>query len=145
MIPTILVSVAYVAAQMLADVASLRVVMFAGMSMDAGTLVYPLTFTLRDMVHKVAGVKATRVLTLAAAGINVVMAGLFWLVSVMEPDMSGRHEVKFIDNDYFNYQHDIHLQAVSELKPKYATVRDAMTHAQCNAAEIEYYSLEQLS
>lgn len=95
MIPTILVSVAYVAAQMLADVASLRVVMFAGMSMDAGTLVYPLTFTLRDMVHKVAGVKATRVLILAAAGINVVMAGLFWLVSVMKPDMSVGLQAEF--------------------------------------------------
>jgi len=95
MIPTILVSVAYVAAQMLADVASLRVVMFAGMSMDAGTLVYPLTFTLRDMVHKVAGVKATRVLILAAAGINVVMAGLFWLVSIMKPDMSVGLQAEF--------------------------------------------------
>ena len=95
MIPTILVSVAYVAAQMLADVASLRIVMFAGMSMDAGTLVYPLTFTLRDMVHKVAGVKATRVLILAAAGINVVMAGLFWLVSVMKPDMSVGLQAEF--------------------------------------------------
>lgn len=95
MISTILVSVAYVAAQMLADVASLRVVMFAGMSMDAGTLVYPLTFTLRDMVHKVAGVKATRVLILAAAGINVVMAGLFWLVSVMKPDMSVGPQAEF--------------------------------------------------
>ena len=95
MIPTILVSVAYVAAQMLADVASLRIVMFAGMSMDAGTLVYPLTFTLRDMVHKVAGVKATRVLILAAAGINVVMAGLFWLVSIMKPDMSVGLQAEF--------------------------------------------------
>lgn len=95
MISTILVSVAYVAAQMLADVASLRIVMFAGMSMDAGTLVYPLTFTLRDMVHKVAGVKATRVLILAAAGINVVMAGLFWLVSIMKPDMSVGLQAEF--------------------------------------------------
>lgn len=95
MISTILVSVAYVAAQMLADVASLRIVVFAGMSMDAGTLVYPLTFTLRDMVHKVAGVKATRVLILAAAVINVVMAGLFWLVSVMKPDMNVGLQAEF--------------------------------------------------
>lgn len=95
MISTILVSVAYVAAQMLADVASLRIVMFAGMSIDAGTLVYPLTFTLRDMVHKVAGVKVTRVLILAAAGINIVMAGLFWLVSIMKPDMSVGLQAEF--------------------------------------------------
>jgi len=95
MISTILVSVAYVAAQMLADVASLRIVMFAGMSMDAGTLVYPLTFTLRDMVHKVAGVKATRALIIAAAGINVIMSGLFWLVSTMKPDMSVGLQAEF--------------------------------------------------
>jgi queuosine precursor transporter len=95
MIPTILVSVAYVAAQMLADVASLRIVMFAGMSMDAGTLVYPLTFTLRDMVHKVAGVKVTRILILAAAVINVIMAGMFWLVSAMKPDMSVGLQAEF--------------------------------------------------
>lgn len=91
----VLVSVAYVAAQMLADVTSLRIVTFAGMSMDAGTLVYPLTFTLRDMVHKVAGVKVTRLLILAAAGINIVMAGLFWLVSVMKPDMSVGLQAEF--------------------------------------------------
>lgn len=95
MISTILVSVAYVAAQMLADVASLRIVMFAGMSMDAGTLVYPLTFTLRDMVHKVAGVKATRALILAAAVINIFMAGLFWLVSTMKPDMTVGLQAEF--------------------------------------------------
>ena len=32
----------------------------AGFSMDAGTLVYPFTFTLRDLVHKTVGAKAAR-------------------------------------------------------------------------------------
>jgi hypothetical protein len=81
MIATILVSSAYIAAQMLADITSLKIVPFLGMSMDAGTLVYPLTFTLRDLVHKVAGKRGARVLILAAGAINLLMAGLFWLVS----------------------------------------------------------------
>lgn len=82
------VSSCYLAAQMLSDIASLRIVTIAGLSMDAGTLVYPLTFTLRDLVHKAAGAKAARALILTAAAVNVFMAGLFWLVSVMRPDSS---------------------------------------------------------
>ncbi len=81
MIAPIVVSAAYVAAQMLADVGSLRIVLLAGLSIDAGTYVYPLTFTLRDLVHKTAGIAAARVLILAAAVINLVMAGFFWLVA----------------------------------------------------------------
>jgi uncharacterized integral membrane protein (TIGR00697 family) len=86
MISTILVSSAYIAAQMLADITSLKIVPFLGMSMDAGTLIYPLTFTLRDLVHKVAGKRGARVLILAAAVINLLMAGLFWLVSRLPYD-----------------------------------------------------------
>jgi len=84
----IIVAAAYIAAQMMSDIASLRIVLIAGFSIDAGTFVYPLTFTLRDLVHKVAGIKAARVLIVTAAVINLLMAGLFWLASIMPPDMS---------------------------------------------------------
>jgi len=84
----LLVSVLYVAAQMMSDIASLRIVMIAGYSIDAGTFIYPLTFTLRDMVHKVAGIKAARMLILAAAGINLFMALIFRVVALMPPDLS---------------------------------------------------------
>jgi uncharacterized integral membrane protein (TIGR00697 family) len=83
----ILVAVGYVAAQMLADVASLKIVFIAGFSMDAGTLVYPFTFTLRDMVHKVAGIRVARLLIFAAATVNLLMAGLFRLVAWLPADM----------------------------------------------------------
>ena len=83
----ILVSVLYVAAQMMADIGSLRIVMVAGFSIDAGTFIYPLTFTLRDMVHKVAGIKIARMLILAAAAINLVMALFFKVVAILPPDL----------------------------------------------------------
>ena len=86
MIPAILVSAAYVAAQMLADIMSLKIVLFAGFSMDAGTLVYPITFTLRDLVHKVAGRRGARAIIIAAAVINLGMAGLFWITSLLPYD-----------------------------------------------------------
>ncbi len=84
----LLVVSSYIAAQMMADIASLKIVLLFGYSMDAGTLVYPLTFTLRDMLQKIAGRKAARVVIFMAAGINVFMAGLFWLVSILPADTS---------------------------------------------------------
>jgi hypothetical protein len=92
---SILVSVLYVAAQMLSDIGSLRIVFIAGFSIDAGTFIYPLTFTLRDMVHKVAGIKASRYLILAAAGINIIMALFFWWVSLLPPDLSIGPQLEF--------------------------------------------------
>jgi uncharacterized integral membrane protein (TIGR00697 family) len=90
-----IVSAAYIAFQMMADIASLRIVMLAGFSIDAGTFVYPFTFTLRDLVHKTAGIKAARTLIVAAAVLNLVMAGLFWLTSVLPPDMSVGSQEEF--------------------------------------------------
>jgi uncharacterized integral membrane protein (TIGR00697 family) len=87
MVPATIVIAAYVAFQMMADIASLRIVMIAGFSIDAGTFVYPFTFTLRDLVHKTAGIKAARVLIITTAALNLVMAGLFWLTSILPPDM----------------------------------------------------------
>jgi len=88
MVPGIIVSAAYIGFQMMADIASLRIVMVAGFSIDAGTFVYPFTFTLRDLVHKTAGIRAARALIITAAVINLVMAGLFWLTSILPPDLS---------------------------------------------------------
>ena len=82
----LIVGGAYVAAQMMADVASLRIVEIGGQTVDAGTLIYPFTFTLRDLIHKIAGKSAARTLIFLAAGINVFMAGFFWLVARLPPD-----------------------------------------------------------
>jgi uncharacterized integral membrane protein (TIGR00697 family) len=88
---------AYVAAQMMADIASLKIITVFGRAVDAGTLVYPFTFTLRDMVHKLAGKQVARALILAAAAINIVMAGLFWMVSQWNGDPSAGEQLAFGD------------------------------------------------
>ncbi len=54
------------------------------------------------------------------------------------------HQVAFVDNDYFNYDHEKHLSAVKSLRPKYATVMDIMTSAQCAKDEVAWHSLEQI-
>lgn len=82
----VVVCVLYVSAQIFADITSLRILFIAGLSIDGGTLIYPFTFTLRDMVHKVAGASVARTLIILAAIINLLMAGLFWLVSILPAD-----------------------------------------------------------
>jgi len=64
----------YIAAQLLSDIASLKITLVAGFSMDAGTFIYPLTFTIRDLVHKRLGKQVARSAILLAAGINLFMA-----------------------------------------------------------------------
>ncbi len=77
---------AYIAAQMLSDILSLKIAWVAGFSVDAGTFIYPFTFTLRDLVHKVLGRGAARTVIVAAGVINLVMAGMFALAAWLPPD-----------------------------------------------------------
>jgi len=84
----IIVAGCYLAAQILSDICSLRIITVIHLSMDAGTIIYPLTFTLRDLVHKTAGLRAARVMIVLAAFVNLFMAGLFWLVARLPADVS---------------------------------------------------------
>jgi uncharacterized integral membrane protein (TIGR00697 family) len=65
---------AYVGAQVIADVTSLKIGHVAGRAVDMGTFIYPITFTLRDVVHKTLGKRAARTLVVTAAVVNVFMA-----------------------------------------------------------------------
>ncbi len=91
----VLVVAAYVAAQMLSDVLSLKIALVAGFSIDVGTFVYPFTFTLRDLVHKLLGRAAARVDIVAAAVINLLMAGLFAFAAWLPPDSTWELQREF--------------------------------------------------
>jgi uncharacterized integral membrane protein (TIGR00697 family) len=87
-IPTdgIVVISLYVAAQLLSDIASLKITLIAGFSVDAGTFVYPLTFTIRDLVHKRLGRSVARTIIVLAAGINLFMAFFFHFTAWLPQD-----------------------------------------------------------
>jgi uncharacterized integral membrane protein (TIGR00697 family) len=96
--PSVVIAVlaaAYVAAQMMADIASLKIIVVFGRAVDGGTLVYPFTFTLRDMVHKLAGKQVARVLIVTAAAINLAMALLFWVVAEWTGDPGAGEQLAF--------------------------------------------------
>lgn len=84
-IPRIAVVVvgAYIAAQMIADIASLKIGLVAGLAVDMGTFIYPITFTLRDVVHKVIGKRGAQTIIVTAAAVNLFMAlYLMWAARV---------------------------------------------------------------
>jgi uncharacterized integral membrane protein (TIGR00697 family) len=89
-IPTagIVVISLYIAAQLLSDIASLKITLIAGFSMDAGTFIYPLTFTIRDLIHKRLGKQVARQVIILAAGINLFMALFFQFTSWLPQDPS---------------------------------------------------------
>jgi len=76
----------YIAAQLLSDIASLKITLIAGFSMDAGTFIYPVTFTVRDLVHKRLGISAARSVIILAALINLFMAVFFHFVARLPQD-----------------------------------------------------------
>ena len=76
----------YIAAQLLSDIASLKITLIAGFSMDAGTFIYPVTFTIRDLVHKRLGISAARSVIILAAVINLFMAVFFHFVARLPQD-----------------------------------------------------------
>ena len=82
----IIVIAVYVAAQILSDIGSLKIAMVAGFSIDAGTFIYSITFTIRDLVHKRLGKQAARTVILLAAGINLFMALYFQLIARLPQD-----------------------------------------------------------
>ncbi|HEX5365919.1 MAG TPA: queuosine precursor transporter [Acidimicrobiales bacterium] len=79
---------AYVGAQVVANVASVKIGSVLGRAVDMGTFVYPVTFTLRDVVHKALGRRLARTVVVTAAGVNLFLAAyLQWAVRV-RPDAS---------------------------------------------------------
>lgn len=94
----VVVVAAYIAAQIVADIASLKVGVVAGRAVDMGTFVYPVTFTLRDLVHKTLGKRNAQVLIIAAAVINLGMVlYLMWAAAVpSDPDSFGGAEFSAI-------------------------------------------------
>lgn len=82
----VLWTVLYVSLVVFSNLGSLRVILLAGLSMDAGTLLYPFSFTLRDVMHKKCGAEVARFAIILAAVVNLLMFAFVALVGVLPPD-----------------------------------------------------------
>ena len=90
----VVIVAAYIAAQMVADIASLKIGVVAGLAVDMGTFIYPVTFTLRDLAHKSLGKRNAQLLIVVAAVINLAMVlYLMWSAAVpSDPNSFGGAE-----------------------------------------------------
>ena len=82
----VVIIAAYIAAQMLSDIASLKIGIVFGLAVDMGTFIYPITFTLRDLVHKTLGKRNAQVIVITAGVINLFMAAYLMWISKIEGD-----------------------------------------------------------
>jgi uncharacterized integral membrane protein (TIGR00697 family) len=76
----------YLGAQLLANIGSLKITRIIGFSIDAGTLIYPITFTIRDLIHKGLGKKSSQRVIWCSGGLNLLLAAYLALVSILPPD-----------------------------------------------------------
>lgn len=78
----------FVAATMAANIMSLRMIAPLGIVMDAGALLYPVTFVVRDMLHRRCGLGAANRAVTVSVVCNICMFALFWLASALPADMT---------------------------------------------------------
>lgn len=67
----------YLLAQIIADVTAFKMIELFGLAIPAGSMIYALSFTNRDLAHKQIGYKGTITLIWAAGIINILMAAYF--------------------------------------------------------------------
>jgi len=83
----------YIFCQALADVAATKIVQIGNVTMPAGTFVFAITFTLRDMLHKRLGREWARAAIVMAGVLNLIMAGyLYWMSRLPAPPFYGLAE-----------------------------------------------------
>lgn len=75
----------YIALQLAADIAAVKMTEIWGFVIPAGTFVFALTFTLRDLLHERIGIKATVAVVWAAAMANVILSAYVWFATLLPP------------------------------------------------------------
>ena len=92
---SIIIIGAYIACQMISNIASVKIANVLNLAVDGGTFLYPLAFTIRDMSHKTIGKKNTQKLILVSAIINIFTPIYFYIISNIPADSSWQFDEAF--------------------------------------------------
>lgn len=76
----------YVSLQLLANISSIKVGYVLSYAVDMGVFLYPLTFTLRDVVHRICGKVIAQKCIVGAVVINLFMAFYLWFIGLFPAD-----------------------------------------------------------
>ena len=83
-----LLSAGFVTLILLSNIASTKVVSVLGWAFDAGTIMYPITFALKDLIQKRYGRSAARKVIRTSYGLMAFAFLVFWVVGLMPSDPS---------------------------------------------------------
>ncbi|NIZ47190.1 queuosine precursor transporter [Entomospira nematocerorum] len=79
----------YVASNIFANILSVKIISLPFLhpfnEVDAGVIIFPIAFVVRDILHKNAGKKIAATVVLTTAGINIAMVLLFNFVAILPP------------------------------------------------------------
>lgn len=78
----------YTSLQLLANITSIKIGYVFNYAVDMGVFLYPLTFSLRDIIHQSLGKKLTRQCIYFTVCINLFMVLYFYFISLFPPDES---------------------------------------------------------
>ena len=70
----------YLALQIFSDIGSLKILKIFTFSVDGGTFLYPFTFTLRDLIHRLTDKKTSQLIIIQSVILNFFMAFFFFII-----------------------------------------------------------------
>lgn len=73
----------YFICQVIADVSATKLILLGNIVMPAGTLIFAITFSLRDMIHKRLGKEWARLTIIMAAIFNLLQAGYLAVMAII--------------------------------------------------------------
>ena len=77
----------YLALQIFSDIGSLKIIKLFGYSIDGGTFLYPLTFTIRDLIHRLSDKKTSQIVIIQSGLLNLLMALFFYIIGILPADL----------------------------------------------------------
>lgn len=91
----LVLAVIFIGATMTANIMSLRMVAPLGIVFDAGTVLYPITFLVRDQIHRRAGKRFSDTVVLVSALANLAMFACFFIAAWMPADQTTGPQEEF--------------------------------------------------
>ncbi len=82
------VALSYLAVQLVSNISSVKVGLVFDYAVDMGVFLYPLSFTLRDLVHRELGKEMTKRCIYFSVLINLLMTGYFTFIALFASDPS---------------------------------------------------------
>jgi uncharacterized integral membrane protein (TIGR00697 family) len=78
-----LITAAFVAVLIISNIASTKLVNFFGLTLDAGTILFPLSYIFSDILVEVYGYKKSRSVIWYGFGAILTMSVVFWIVGML--------------------------------------------------------------